>query len=282
MKLAMFFFVSTALHAAALAYPALFLESRAVTPVTVTLLEADGGSHGGNGSTGGGRAPQKKPAPPAPQAAAEKRSAPPAVEPERLAARPEQVVELPQPIAAPPIVVADIPTGLVIAARQSEPAAPGEISVRSGGAGKNIFASNAGGNGIGGGGGTRGSGNGTGGSGLNGIDPGSGDGRGSGNGGSPSASVDVRIAYSPSPDYPKSARQQGWEGTVTLRVLVGEDGQPKSVEVHKTSGFAVLDQAAVETVKSRWRFHPARAGEKPVARRVEFPVDFSLANLRDR
>ena len=285
MKMSSFLFLSMVLHAAALAYPALFLDSRVAAPVIVTLLEADRGSRGANGSTGGGAAPQRKPAPPAPQASAEKRHEPPVVEPERMAARPEQVVVLPQPISVPPVVVTDVPAGIVIAARQSDSAAAVEISVRSGGAVKNLSASSGGdasggGNGIGGGGRTRGGGNGTGGSGSAGVGAGAGDGKGDGSG----RSLSVKASYDscPRPETPEIARKNRWEGTVTLRVLVDELGRPQSLEVNRSSGFPVLDQAAIDNIKQRCRFHPAREGEKRVASWIRIPVVFPLAEVKTR
>jgi protein TonB len=61
---------------------------------------------------------------------------------------------------------------------------------------------------------------------------------------------------------------------------VDEEGKSKSVEVYQSSGFALLDQAAVETVRKRWRFYPAREGEKRVENRIRIPIEFSLRNLK--
>ncbi len=255
-----------ALHAAALAYPALFLDSRVVTPVIVTLVDADGGS--GNAPAGEDSAPQKKPIRSTRKAASEMRQEQSVAAAERIVARPEQLVELPKTISTA-VVATDAPGGIVISARLSEPAAVVENSSPSNGRRAE---------GVGGTGGNGGGGNGGGGSGLNGIGPGSGDGRGSGNGGSPF--LQVQITYSPMPEYPDSARKAGWQGTVTLRVLVDEEGKSKSVEVYQSSGFALLDQAAVETVRKRWRFYPAREGEKRVENRIRIPIEFSLRNLR--
>ena len=56
------------------------------------------------------------------------------------------------------------------------------------------------------------------------------------------------------PDYPRQALLNKWQGTVILRVVVESDGQPSSVEVSQSSGYAVLDDAAKATV-SRWTFN---------------------------
>jgi protein TonB len=79
----------------------------------------------------------------------------------------------------------------------------------------------------------------------------------------------------PPPPYPRLARRRGLEGTVLLTVLVAADGAVQEITVQRSSGHAVLDRQAVETVGS-WRFHPARRGRQAVAHRVEVPVRFQL------
>jgi protein TonB len=94
--------------------------------------------------------------------------------------------------------------------------------------------------------------------------------------------VKASYAYCPKPDYPESGRREGWEGTVTLRVLVDERGESKSLEINRSSGFPALDQAAADNVKQRCRFNPARDGEKPIESWIRIPVVFRLADLKDR
>lgn len=50
----------------------------------------------------------------------------------------------------------------------------------------------------------------------------------------------------PQPDWPAEARRYELEGTTTLRVVVGDDGRPKSATVEKSSGWRLLDKASVE------------------------------------
>ena len=79
----------------------------------------------------------------------------------------------------------------------------------------------------------------------------------------------------PSPDYPRRARQLGFEGTVLLDVAVNAGGGVDAVAVAASSGYAILDEAALNAVK-KWRFTPARRGGMPVAARVQVPVRFAL------
>lgn len=82
----------------------------------------------------------------------------------------------------------------------------------------------------------------------------------------------------PEPVYPVSARRRGEQGTVMLKVLVTREGTAASVSVDKTSGFAVLDQAALEAVR-KWRFAPARHGAEPVESAVLVPIVFRLEGV---
>jgi protein TonB len=77
------------------------------------------------------------------------------------------------------------------------------------------------------------------------------------------------------PSYPEIARRKGWEGRVLVRVEVSAEGRPVSTAIAKSSGFGVLDQAALRAVKS-WRFQPRTVAGLPTPGSVEVPVNFSL------
>jgi protein TonB len=68
------------------------------------------------------------------------------------------------------------------------------------------------------------------------------------------------------------------EGVTLVDVLVGADGRPAEVHVRQSSGFALLDESAVKTVRERWRFVPAREGGTTVASRVTVPIRFRLSD----
>ncbi len=90
----------------------------------------------------------------------------------------------------------------------------------------------------------------------------------------------ARYAYNPKPNYPDQAKREGWEGMVLLRVLINSHGEPATIEVNRSSGFDVLDLAALKTVRG-WRFHPAHYGQKRVESWVKIPIIFRLADARD-
>ncbi|WP_205694469.1 energy transducer TonB [Crenobacter cavernae] len=79
----------------------------------------------------------------------------------------------------------------------------------------------------------------------------------------------------PRPAYPPLSLEMGEEGKVQMRVLVGADGRPESVEVAKSSGFPRLDRAALTAVRG-WRFVPAKRGDEAISFTYTFAVDFSI------
>nr|WP_239058751.1 energy transducer TonB [Acidithiobacillus ferrianus] len=84
-------------------------------------------------------------------------------------------------------------------------------------------------------------------------------------------------AHNPAPDYPQSARWDGEEGTVLLRVLVNVSGLPEKITVARSSGYTSLDRAAEKAVQ-HWRFTPGTRDGKPVAMQVKVPIRFRLTD----
>jgi TonB family protein len=58
------------------------------------------------------------------------------------------------------------------------------------------------------------------------------------------------------PPYPDAAQVNGEQGDVVLKVRVNEDGRVRNIAIEKSSGFADLDNAAIEGVLS-WRYAPS-------------------------
>ncbi len=75
------------------------------------------------------------------------------------------------------------------------------------------------------------------------------------------------------PNYPEDAKARRIEGTVTLQVLVLEDGTVGECRV--TGSVPGLDQASIEAVR-QWRFKPAMAKGVPVAVWLPVPIRFTL------
>lgn len=78
------------------------------------------------------------------------------------------------------------------------------------------------------------------------------------------------------PPYPMSARRLAQQGTVRLSLSVGPDGIVSDASVIASSGTTILDDAAVEWVKSHWRYKPATKDGHAVAVTVHANVIFDL------
>lgn len=89
------------------------------------------------------------------------------------------------------------------------------------------------------------------------------------------ARFDAAYLRNPPPAYPALSRSNGESGRVLLRVRVSAKGEPESVELAAGSGHARLDEAALAAVR-RWRFVPARQGERAIAATVTVPIIFKL------
>lgn len=91
------------------------------------------------------------------------------------------------------------------------------------------------------------------------------------------AEPDYRADYlnNPRPPYPMVARRMGYHGKVVLNVEVLAEGKAGEVKLHQSCGYDILDNAAVQTVKT-WRFSPARRFGQPVTQWFLVPIKFSL------
>ncbi|MDD2721668.1 MAG: energy transducer TonB [Gallionella sp.] len=88
---------------------------------------------------------------------------------------------------------------------------------------------------------------------------------------------DFKAAYlnNPRPAYPMAARRMGWEGRVILNVEVLAEGRCGGINVIRSSGHEILDNAAVSTVKG-WHFVPARHAGQPITQWFKLPINFSF------
>lgn len=78
--------------------------------------------------------------------------------------------------------------------------------------------------------------------------------------------------------YPKDALKRHEQGTVILRVLVGADGLPQTVEIEKSSGSRSLDLAARAAV-AHWTFMPGTLNGVRSALWARVPIAFDLQLL---
>lgn len=75
--------------------------------------------------------------------------------------------------------------------------------------------------------------------------------------------------------YPKEAEKKGMEGKVKLKILLTKNGRVSSLKIIKTSGFSILDKAAIWSVKSASPFNlpPSLFKEKDTLE-VELTIEY--------
>jgi protein TonB len=88
--------------------------------------------------------------------------------------------------------------------------------------------------------------------------------------------VALRADVAPPPTYPPQAQRMRQQGLVLLRVLGDEAGRPADVAIETSSGFRLLDEAALKAVKRRWHFVPATRDGAAIQAWALVPVNFEL------
>ena len=78
------------------------------------------------------------------------------------------------------------------------------------------------------------------------------------------------------PEYPFISRRLREQGTLRLKLTIDEKGSVIGAVLVNSSGFQRLDEAAVNWVKSHWRYTPAMQGTKPVSSTADAIVEFRL------
>jgi len=110
-----------------------------------------------------------------------------------------------------------------------------------------------------------------------GTGPGAGPGLGSGvygNAKSTGPRSGLVVLYQVEPDYSDEARKARLQGLVVLRLEVDERGAPRHLEVVRSLGMG-LDEQALEAV-AKWRFRPAYRNGKPTVASAFIEVNFRL------
>lgn len=66
------------------------------------------------------------------------------------------------------------------------------------------------------------------------------------------------VSKSHTPYYPKTAINNLYEGTTILNVTINEYGDIVQIEIKKSSGHPILDQAFIDSVTNFYQFKPKR------------------------
>lgn len=85
------------------------------------------------------------------------------------------------------------------------------------------------------------------------------------------------VAYlePPAPVYPRASKRAGEFGVVAVRVFIDPQGQPRQIQVQRSSGYQRLDEAAVDAVRHA-RFRPYVENGQASAGWASIAITFEL------
>ena len=97
---------------------------------------------------------------------------------------------------------------------------------------------------------------------------------------SPTTDADYKLSAlnNPKPPYPPYSYKAKQEGQVILLVEVLATGETGKISIFSSSGFDLLDESALTTVK-KWHFVPAKKEGQVVPQTIRVPITFSLKNF---
>lgn len=77
------------------------------------------------------------------------------------------------------------------------------------------------------------------------------------------------------PRYPRRALELGHQGIVTLHAKILPNGKPEKLKIAESSGYRLLDRAALSAVK-KWQFEPTNMNGSAITSWVSVPVRFII------
>ncbi len=108
---------------------------------------------------------------------------------------------------------------------------------------------------------------------------GGGVGNGSGSGSGDGSDQRAACVYCPEPRYPLIARARGWQGSVDVGLVVRADGTVNTASLRRSSGYGVLDEAAIAVARQS-RFSPPAAQGLPAPLHGRIQYRFELTTAR--
>jgi bla regulator protein BlaR1 len=92
--------------------------------------------------------------------------------------------------------------------------------------------------------------------------------------------IQPELTFQQDPEYPEEARKAGQTGDVWIKALIDKNGEVGEAMVAKSSGFGLLDKAALKAAYGN-KYNPAVLSDSPVACWVSYKVSFVLDNKKD-
>jgi len=74
--------------------------------------------------------------------------------------------------------------------------------------------------------------------------------------------------------YPYIARKMGWEGKVLISFVLTKDGKISFLIIERSSGYKVLDENAIDTIKKVSKYFPL----PPLDVKIKIPISYKLHN----
>lgn len=78
------------------------------------------------------------------------------------------------------------------------------------------------------------------------------------------------------PHYPNRALKLGQEGEVLVKILLDKDGTQIKQEIINSSGYVLLDKAALEAIK-KWSFLPHKLQGENIKAFIQIPIEFKIS-----
>lgn len=85
----------------------------------------------------------------------------------------------------------------------------------------------------------------------------------------------IRTALQKHLTYPPIARRRGWQGTVTVHVVIKSDGELHQVRLSKSSGYSLLDNSAISALQKVGHLDEL----KPLLRGNTIPIELPIRYL---
>jgi TonB family protein len=84
------------------------------------------------------------------------------------------------------------------------------------------------------------------------------------------------VLFQPLPPYTAKAQMFRIEGAVLLQCIIRKDGAVDGIKVLRGLGYG-LDESAIETIATKWRFQPGTYKDEPVDVSISIEVSFRLS-----
>lgn len=81
------------------------------------------------------------------------------------------------------------------------------------------------------------------------------------------------------PPYPKEAQRRNERGTTVFSVTVGTDGTAKDIAIIRSNASQLLNDGAIEHIKSNWRWQPPMRDCQPATAQAPLKMVWMIAGL---